>query len=205
MSRIVLSLDLSTTCTGWAVFNGDTGELVTRGIEKPSSKFCGEPISKMTYPKQQLTKMVDLAFKVRTLILNYKPTHIVIEEISGSKNRIGQKTLDGLHWIILLHIQEFISIVTFYDVSGPNGWRFAFGMKLSEADKLANKEAKKLNPKLSKAQQIPIIGWKDLAARHANKSFQLNLDPQLNQSDSDIADAICLGDAYIKYKMPKAV
>jgi len=117
--KILLSLDLSTTCTGWSVFNMHTHELITYGTLKPSTKG----LSKMVYPKQQLTKMIDLSFQLRALIENYKPTHIVVEEIAGSKQRLGQKVLDGLHWVFLHNNQEIIDIVQFYDVTGSDGWR----------------------------------------------------------------------------------
>lgn len=197
--RILLSLDLSTTCTGWSVFDIDSHKLITYGTLKPSTKG----LSKMVYPKQQLTKMIDLAFKVRNLIENYKPTHIVIEEIAGSKQRIGQKVLDGLHWIVLMHIQEYLDIITYYDVTGHDGWRTNLNLKLSESDKLANKEAKKMNPDLDPSSRLPIYDAKDLACRYANEKFGLTLDPQTNQYDADVGDSVSMGSAYIRFKCPK--
>lgn len=198
--RHLLSLDLSTTCTGWSVLD-ETGKLITYGIIKP---FTGVPVSKMTYPLQQLTKMIDISLKVRKLIEDFKPHHIVIEEIAGSKQRLGQKVLDGLHWIVLFHNQEYISIVSFFDVTGPNGWRTALGLKLNDADKLANKEAKKLNKELGRGvTKMPIYDAKDLACRYVNSTYGLALDPQVNQYDSDIGDSIAMGSAYIKFRWPK--
>lgn len=174
--------------------------LTTYGTIKPSTKG----IAALTYPKQQLTKMIDLSFKIRTLIENYKPTHIVIEEITGSRQRLGQKVLDGLHWVLLMHIQEFIDIITYYDVGGSQGWRPALGLKLSDSDKLANKEAKKLNPTLGRGvSKLPIYGWKDLSCRYANSRFGLALDPQQNDSDGDIGDSVSMGDSFMKNKCPQ--
>lgn len=199
-NKVLLSLDLSTTCTGWSVFDIKTKVLITYGTLKPSTKG----ISKLVYPKQQLTKMIDLSFQIKALIENYKPEHIVIEEIAGSRQRLGQKVLDGLHWVLLIHIQEYIDIVNYYDVTGENGWRTNLSLKLSDADKLANKEAKKLNPTLGKGvTKLPIYDAKDLAARFANKLFKLSLDPQVNQFDSDIADSICMGFAWLSFKCAK--
>jgi hypothetical protein len=200
--KILLSLDLSTTCTGWSVFNIETKELITYGTLKPSQKG----ISKLTYPKQQLTKMVDLAFQIRSLIENYKPSHIVIEEIAGSKQRLGQKVLDGLHWIVLYLNPEIMDIVNYYDVSGENGWRTHLGLKLTDADKLANKEAKKINPTLGRGvSKLPVYDAKDLACRFVNKTFGLALDPQLNQNDNDIGDSISIGYAWLTFRCPKEV
>lgn len=198
--RILLSLDMSTTCTGWSVFNIDTAELATYGTLKPKTSGA---VAKMTYPRQQLTKMIDLSFQIRNLILQYKPTHIVIEEIAGSKQRLGQKVLDGLHWIVLFHIQEYIDIIQFYDVTGRDGWRTQLGLKLSEEDKMHNKEAKKLNKGLARGSLLPIYDVKDLSARYANKTYGLSLDPQTSQYDADIADSVSMGSAFIKFKCPK--
>lgn len=199
-NKTLLSLDMSTTCTGWSVFNVDDNSLVTYGTLKPSSKG----IAKLTYPRQQLTKMIDLALQMRNLIETYKPTLIVIEEIAGSKQRLGQKVLDGLHWIMLIHNQEFIDIIRYYDVSGSEGWRNHLGLKLTEADKLANKEAKKLNPKLGRGvSKMPIYTAKDLAQRYANEKFGLGLDVQANQYDNDLADSICMGSAFLQFRFPK--
>ncbi len=197
--RVLLSLDLSTTCTGWSVFDIDNHKLITYGTLKPSTKG----LSKMVYPKQQLTKMIDLSFKIRNLIENYKPTHIVIEEIAGSKQRIGQKVLDGLHWIVLMHIQEYIDIITYYDVTGHDGWRTNLNLKLTESDKLANKEAKKMNKDLAPESRLPVYDAKDLACRYANETFNLTLDPQVNQYDADVGDSVSMGSAYIKFKCPR--
>lgn len=198
--RILLSLDMSTTCTGWSVFNIDTTELITYGTLKPSTKGG---VAKMTYPRQQLTKMIDLSFQIRNLILQYKPTYIVIEEIAGSKQRLGQKVLDGLHWIVLFHVQEFIDIIHFYDVTGRDGWRTHLGLKLSEEDKAHNKEAKKMNKDLGRGSQLPIYDVKDLSCRYANKTYGLTLNPQTSQYDADVGDSVSMGSAFIKFKCPK--
>lgn len=157
----------------------------------------------MVYPKQQLTKMIDLSFQIRSVIQNYAPTRIVIEEIAGSKQRLRQKVLDGLHWVLLMHIQEFIDIIEYYDVTGSDGWRTHLGLRLSENDKLANKEAKKLNPTLATSSRLPIYDAKDLACRYANETYGLALDPQTNQYDSDVGDSVSMGSAYLKFRCPR--
>lgn len=199
--RTLLSLDLSTTCTGWSVLDVDQNKLISYGTLKPSTKG----LSKMVYPRQQLTKMIDLSFQIKTLIANMKPTFIVIEEIAGSKQRLGQKVLDGLHWIVLVHNQEIIDILSYYDVTGVDGWRTHLGLRLTEADKANNKEAKKINKDLAKESQLPIYDAKDLACRYVNTNYGLTLDPQKNQYDADIGDSVAMGAAWIKTKCPKLV
>lgn len=200
--KILLSLDLSTTCTGWSIFDMETKALVTYGILKPSQKG----LSKLIYPKQQLTKMIDLSFQIRSLIENYKPSHIVVEEIAGSKQRLGQKVLDGLHWIFLYINPEIVDIVSYYDVTGENGWRTHLSLRLTDADKLANKEAKKINPTLGRGvSKMPVYDAKDLSARYANRTFGLSLDPQASQFDSDIADSVSMGHSWLLFKYPREV
>lgn len=196
----LLSLDLSTTCSGWALFDIETGRLLNTGRLKPSTKGG---VSKLAYPRQQLTKMVDLAHQVLALIQEVKPHAIVIEEIAGSKNRLGQKTLDGFHYVVVWVIEQYLDIVTYYDVTGSNGWRTHLRMRLSDADKAANKEAKKLNKRLAPSQQLPVIGPKHLAARHANAKFGMNLDVDLNTTDADIADAVSMGDAFLTFRFAR--
>lgn len=199
--KILLSLDLSTTCTGWSCFNCETGKLIDYGFLKPPSKYGEESISSMKYPQQQLCKMMDLASKIRSLIENRQPTYIVIEEIAGSRQRLGQKVLDGLHWIVLYYSQKYIPIVDFFDVEGADGWRTHLQLRYSDADKLHNKESKKINEELSKGiSKIPLIDKKVLAARYVNSLYGLDLNPMENSKDSDIADSIAMGSAWLKFK-----
>lgn len=202
MDKTVLSLDLSTTSTGWAFFKKDTEELLDYGLIKPSNKG----LAKLRYPEKQLRKMNDLSEKIVNLIVNLKPSLIVIEEIAGSKQRLGQKTLDGFHYILVSHFDGVYNFdnVHYFDVTGGDGWRSTYlQLRLDDADKLANKEAKKLNKTLSGKQKLPVIGPKHLACRYANRIFGTDLNVDLRGSDADKADAICMGHAFIKYKCTK--
>lgn len=195
--KIILSLDMSTTCTGWAVLGIQSRQLLARGTLKPSTKGG---VAKMVYPRQQLTKMVDLGHQILNLIENYKPHCIVIEEIAGSKNRLGQKTLDGCHFVVMWIIEQYLDIVRYYDVGGAVGWRTHLRMRLSDADKLHNKQAKVLNKRLQASQRLPIYSWKHLACRHANARFNTCLDCDTTVTDGDQADAISMGDAFLSFR-----
>lgn len=194
--KTLLSLDMSTTCTGYSVFDIETGTLITYGKIKPTTKGG---VNKLKYPKQQLAKMVDIANQIYDLIQHSKPHVIVIEEISGSKNRLGQKTLDGLHFIVAWVIEQYLDIVNYYDVTGSDGWRTHLRFRLSDADKLANKEAKKLNKTLPSAQKLPIVGPKHLACRHVNRHFGMVLDVDKCATDADVADSIAMGHAFLTF------
>lgn len=157
----------------------------------------------MTYPKQQLTKMIDLGEQILALIQRVDPVAIVIEEIAGSKNRMGQKTLDGFHFVVAWIIEAFLDRVHYYDVTGADGWRTHLQLRLSDADKANNKEAKKLNKRLAAAQRLPVIGPKHLACRYVNSQFGTQLDVEKSETDGDEADALGLGHAFLKFKLPK--
>jgi hypothetical protein len=195
-AKTLLSLDISTSCTGWSLFNLER-ELLVSGLIKPSTK--GQVV-KMTYPRQQLTKMRDISTQILNVILEYNPSIIVIEEITGSKNRMGQKTLDGCHFLVVDKIEAFLDRVYYYDVSGNQGWRYHLQLRLSDADKLANKEAKKLNKKLAASQRMPVVTPKHLACRHANARFNLALDCNLRETDGDLADSMCMADAFLTFR-----
>jgi hypothetical protein len=194
MGAKLLSLDMSTTCTGWSVFDIETKALLEYGKLKP--KTSGE-VAKAGYPRQQLMKMIDLAQQMRTIVETHNPTLIVIEEIAGSKNRLGQKTLDGLHYIVAWVIEEYLERVRYYDVTGASGWRTHLKLRLSDADKLANAEAKKLNKQLKASQRIPIIGPKHLACRYVNSVYNLTLNVDLNETDADVGDSIGMASAFL--------
>ena len=90
------------------------------------------------------------------------------------------------------------STITYIDSDGLNGWRTFLNLKLSAADKAINKEHKKLNKKLKKgSKKLPIINKKHLACRFVNKTYKLDLDVDLRETDGDIADSIGLGTVFL--------
>ena len=116
---LVLSLDLSTSCTGFAFFKDE--KLTQHGHIKPKVKG----ISKLTYPEGALRKMHSLSEQVYEMVIQNKPDLIVIEEINRGKNRLGQKVLDGLHFIILDALDElgYLPRTHYIDSDGLSGWR----------------------------------------------------------------------------------
>jgi hypothetical protein len=139
---------------------------------------------------------------ITELVETYQPDLIVVEEIAGAASRLTQKTLDGFHWLLFYSLgQKWRSRIVLYDVTGSDGWRTHLNLRLSEADENHNKEAKKLNPRLTKGQKIGKIGPKHLACRFANHKFGLGLDCEKRVSDGDIADAVSMGFAYIHFNL----
>jgi len=201
----LLALDLSTSVTGWAFF--EEGVLVDHGIIVPKVKG----VTKMGYPEKQLAKMRDISVKVFDLLVLKDPDHIVVEEVNRGISRIGQKSLDALHFIILDEIDkmniysDFFSRLSYYDSNGKDGWRTHLKMRLSKEDKDYNKMAREYNKKNAKkikagaAPRRDIVDWKNLAIRFVNENHKLDLDKR-EKGSGDIADAICLGTAFLRHK-----
>lgn len=193
----VLALDLSTTCTGYALFVDR--ELIKYGTIKPRVKNpTKQGIPLYVYPKIQLLKMRDIAEQIVELIAETKPGVIVIEEVCRHKSRLTGKVLDGLHFLINDRIFDFQGTLQYVDVSGTHGWRPRFNIRLTDQDKLLNKDRRKLNKKLKAKDRYPIIDWKTLSTRFVNKRFGMDLDPIKDKSHGDIADAIMVGLHYVE-------
>jgi len=195
-SGILLSLDLSTNSTGWAIFDIKSKRLLKYGVIKP--KVPG--ISKMQYPEAALYKILDISIMVGDLIDTFQPDIIIVEEINRGINRISQKSLDALHFFVFDQIrirsQELLKSLILVDSNGAKGWRNALGLKLSEEDKEYNKEARKYN-KNNKLKK-PLIDWKVLAQWYVNDRYNTSFDVVENTSDSDVCDAIAMASSFLK-------
>jgi len=192
-SRHLISLDLSTTCTGFAVFNIPDKTLIKSGII--TSKI------KSIYPIGTLSKLQDLSEKILTVLQEYNNTLeiIVIEEVNRHKSRMSGKVLDGYHWILLKNLSsEWLEKVVFFDSDGASGWRTFFNLRLSEQDKQLNKVHKKSNKKLSNKKKFIIITKKHLAERLVNKRFNTTFDVTKHSKHSDEVDAIGVGYAWLE-------
>lgn len=203
--EVLLSLDLSTTCTGWSVFNLKDKNLIKYGYLKPKVKG----LSKLNYPKKQLEVCRNLTIQIIQLIdiISNEDkcviSHIVIEEINKHKNRMSGKTLDSLHAILWDRLDSMLDRVTYIDSDGKDGWRSRKGLNLifSDEDKERNKESRKLNKSLPSKQQIPIINKKHLACRFVNRTYGTSFNVDLNSEDADICDSIGLGHVFLMYKL----
>lgn len=193
--RKMLCLDLSTTCTGWSVWDIESKKLLDYGALKPNKKG----MSKLEYPEKQLLIMKDLSKQICQII--DKTTNlsiILIEEVNTHKSRMTGKTLDGIHWILLNEMNDiYRKKVRYIDSDGPIGWRTRLNLRLSENDKKLNAERKKINKKLKSKDQLPIINKKHLAARYVNSVLGLGFDVDQNSTDNDIVDSLGLGLAFL--------
>ena len=85
MSKILIALDESTTCTGYAVFNDS--ELIKHGLFALKSK---DVLERVSYIMEEIEK----------LIKTYKPDNMVIEDVQITMNAATAKSLLGLQFMI---------------------------------------------------------------------------------------------------------
>lgn len=196
----LLTLDLSTSCTGWAVFNIETKQLISSGRLVP--KVPG--IHKFRYPKAALLNIKAMTELVTMLICMINPDILVIEEINRGISRLGQKSLDAVHFFILDYVYTskpgLVEKTIYIDSNGKKGWRGDLGLKLSDKDKQVNAEIRLYNKRRKKSQKAPVIDYKVLAQRYVNVKFNKNFNVWENLGDNDECDAIALGDAFLTAK-----
>lgn len=194
--KTVLALDISTSCTGFAIFDRDAKTLIRSGRIKPQVPG----LHKLKYPKAALLTIIDMSKKVSDLIMEVQPDHLVIEEVNRGINRIGQKSLDACHFFVLSHIYVnhalLLDALTYVDSNGKKGWRGMLGLRLSEQDKQVNAEIRLHNKRVKKSAKAPVIDWKVLAQRFVNAKFKTTFNVWEVTGDDDEVDAISLGEAF---------
>lgn len=123
MSKILIALDESTTCTGYAVF--DDGELIEHGIFSFKSKNVLERVSLIME-------------EIENLIDTYKPNNMVIEDVQITMNAATAKSLLGLQFMIEVYAhRNNISCETYRTTK----WRKILGLSNSRSlDRKAKKQ-----------------------------------------------------------------
>jgi len=171
-----LALDLSTSSTGWAIF--EDRKLMDHGTFRPIFKG----ITTLKYPEKQFRKIESLSAQIRDLITAQNPDKIVIEEVNRGINRIGQKSLDALHFMVIDRIMviddTLIKRIKYTDSNGRVGWRGKLGLTIAKKyPKIKGRSAK----------------WKKVAEEFVNKKFNKKFDVIKNKTQADEVDAICVG------------
>lgn len=181
----LLSLDLSTS-TGWALF--ENKKLVGYGrfeqIKVVGFNVNAHPNEFPGYPQNIVTAAFALAEVCAKKIDECMPDQIVIENTVKGRNRHTQRILEWCHFTVLGKIYERNVPFAYMD---PSEWRGILEIRLSADDKKNNKDVK-AGKKRGK------VNRKHLAIRYCEKKHGL----KLLVKDDDIADAICLGEAYLK-------
>ena len=123
MSKILIALDESTTCTGYAVF--DDGELIEHGI--------------FSFKNKDVLERVSLIMEeIEELIKTYKPDNMVIEDVQITMNAATAKSLLGLQFMIEVYAhRNNISCETYRTTK----WRKILGLSNSRSlDRKAKKQ-----------------------------------------------------------------
>jgi hypothetical protein len=193
----ILGLDLSTTCTGFALLDADSKALLKYGYIVPQVKG----VTKLKYPKQALAKILDLSKKIVELIRQYQPDQLVIEEVNRGISRTSQKPLDALHFFVVhfidLEFPHLIDSVYYYDSNGNKGWRTHLSLKLTEEGKAHNAHIKTFKSSRKAGKKKAKINYKHLASRYVAQTYNVNLDVDEDAKHSDICDAIALTNSYL--------
>lgn len=123
LSKILIALDESTTCTGYAVFNDS--ELIKHGLFALKSK---DVLERVSYIMEEIEK----------LIKTYKPDNMVIEDVQITMNAATAKSLLGLQFMIEVYAhRNNISCKTYRTTK----WRKILGLSNSRAlDRKAKKQ-----------------------------------------------------------------
>ena len=123
MSKILIALDESTTCTGYAVFNDS--ELIKHGLFALKSK---DVLERVSYIMEKIEK----------LIKTYKPDNMVIEDVQITMNAATAKSLLGLQFMIEVYAhRNNISCETYRTTK----WRKILGLSNSRSlDRKAKKQ-----------------------------------------------------------------
>jgi Holliday junction resolvasome RuvABC endonuclease subunit len=183
----LLSLDLSTS-TGWALFvdgqRADQGRFPKISIR--DFNVNAHPEKSPSYPRNIMDAAHELAKLVTQKIAEIKPDHIVIENTVKGRNRSTQRCLEWCHFAVLGEIYAAKIPFTYMD---PSQWRTILDIRLTSADKKNNKE-------VNAGKKRGKINRKHLALRYCNEKYGLDLLVK----DDDVADAICLAEAFLKLK-----
>ena len=187
----VLALDISSSA-GFAYFHGELREYGLTALPNIIHSYGQYPWSFHHAAK-------DMAARLYERVVHFNPDVVVIEETNLARARYSQKFLEFTH-AYLLELLKVKGVTVIYVSS--SSWRSTLGLVMSKEDKRNNaklsraeKKAREAGTKVDK-KSLGIrgkVGKKHLAIRYVNDTYGLNLKVK----DNDIADAICLGTAYI--------
>ena len=115
MSKILIALDESTTCTGYAVFSD--GKLIKHGLFSLKNK---DVLERVSYIMEEIEK----------LIKTYKPNNMIIEDVQITMNAATAKSLLGLQFMIEVYAhRQNIPCETYRTTK----WRKILGLSNSRA------------------------------------------------------------------------
>lgn len=205
--QTVMSLDISSKC-GWAV--SKAGILGEYGCLHADGDVLMGPrpteLRETQYPWFLMHNIMRMKEKIRVLVMRVAPDVIVIEQTNLGRSRSAQKYLEGLHFCLLASLHVWMQgcpwpqRVVYLD---SRAWRSALGLRMTKEDVKRNAAVRKIKGNdattaEAKSAALKALGHrgkvtkKHLALRYCLEKRGLSLQVQEN----DIADAICLLDAY---------
>lgn len=159
------------------------------------------------YPSNYVVWAYECFKEIQDLIDKFKPDTIVIEETSkGSKNAMSQKILEWIHFLLAQYIRSN-SAKSVYIMTEE--WRREIGCKMSDQEKLRNKEVRDYKKSYEKkhgkkttvaydinGKRIGLIGRKHVNIRRVSEIFGDQLLKPLKRKDEDLADGLGLAACY---------
>lgn len=177
MSEVILSLDMSTTCTGWAVFN-ENRELLKYGALKPDN-----------LKDDWRNRVMNMSLKLLDIIREINPSKIIAEDVPTFVRKNNSNGAGGMKQILILGTIQgvLLSICEIYyngkivpEFIPVSDWRKKFNFKdgTREGTKRENLKMKSIET--------------------ANEIFSLDLffnyeHPTSKYNEDDISDAILIG------------
>ena len=110
---VVLSIDPSTTSTGWCIYDTDQEEFLEYGCIKPTSRDV-------------IVRIIAIDNRIREIIRLWKPEIVLVEELSVTRNGSSTKVLAGLQVVIQMACERARIICV---PVRPTQWRKVVGIK----------------------------------------------------------------------------
>lgn len=201
----ILSLDISSK-TGWTLLEGEQApaalpKILERGRITVQDLGFESVINAGQYPWSFIRVATAMAVAIMGLVLQFSPDRIVIEDTSESKNRFAQKLLEWIHFAVLKELianRVAVDSVIYVQVGS---WRSTLDLRMTKEDKKNNANvslAKRTGASKASLGLKGKVTKKHLALRFVETNFGL----KLKVKDNDIADAICLGTAFLRGARP---
>lgn len=205
----VLALDMSSRL-GYAVY--ENGKLKDYGVSLADGEVL-KSHGNQKYPWWLMQNVMAMKDKVRQLVEKYGPDHVVIEETNLGKQRYSQKFLEWLHFNVVAYLHVMVTTrgwpqtVTYISSSV---WRKTLGLRLSKEDRKNNQKVRKIKNDSAISKELKSQLLKDLGVRGKKTQKHLSCEYVKQKygfelkvsTENDIADAICLGDAYLAGASP---
>lgn len=118
----LLSLDTSSTKTGWALFNN--GNFEKSGVINLDTNEC-----KKKYKNNSEQRIEDMCLNIINLLKEQNPDIIVIEKLNVGRNMVAVRCLSKI--IGVVYCYSILNKCFYYEIQ-PSQWRSQLGMQSSK-------------------------------------------------------------------------